>query len=274
MSMAPAAPPVVHLRDAAFGYGERAVVSGVSLDVAPGEVVGVLGPNGAGKSTLVKGLLGLAEQVGGEVDLFGVPRSRFEEHTRVGYVPQRHTLATSVRATVEEVVAIGRVPHLPWWAPWRAHSRHHREVVASALRTVGLAEHARDDVATLSGGQQRRVLIARALAAQPELLVLDEPTAGVDVGHQRVLATVLRRLVDDGATLLLVTHELAPFADLVTRALLVRGGRVVHDGPPGQLPADEPGVVAGGGHHHDDEDPAPGGSWSPVPTGLVPGVRP
>lgn len=248
------ATPVVAMRSAAFGYGERIVVSGVDLAIRRGEVVAVLGPNGAGKSTLVKGLLGLSDQLGGEVDLFGRPRAQLADRTRVGYVPQRHTLATSVTATAEEIVAIGRVPHHPWWAPWRAVRRGDRAIVTGALETVGLAPYARQDVSTLSGGQQRRVLIARALASEPELLVLDEPTAGVDAGNQRVLAAVLRRLVDGGSTLVIVTHELAALADLVTRAVVVRGGTVTYDGPPEGLAADEPDLDTCGDHH--DDDPA------------------
>lgn len=238
--------PAVTMRSAAFGYAERVVVSGVSLEIAPGEVVAVLGPNGSGKSTLVKGLLGLSEHLAGSVELFGTPRERLADRTRVGYVPQRHTLASSVTATAEEIVAIGRVPHHPWWAPWRALSRADRAIVADAVATVGLSDYARHDVSTMSGGQQRRILIARALAARPELFVLDEPTAGVDAGNQRVLATVLQRLVARGATLVVVTHELAALADLVTRAVVVRDGRVCYDGPPDTLAPEDGGLV----HHH------------------------
>ena len=119
--------PVLSLRSAAFGYGERATVSDVTLDVQPGEVVALLGPNGSGKSTLVRGLLGLNDHLGGQVSMFGTPIDDFHEHARLGYVPQRHTLSASVRATVEEVVAIGRLPHQGWFGrqnaatgPWSA----------------------------------------------------------------------------------------------------------------------------------------------------------
>ncbi|NYG38421.1 metal ABC transporter ATP-binding protein [Janibacter alkaliphilus] len=262
------AAPVLSLRHAAFGYGDRTVVSEVTLDVAPGEVVAVLGPNGAGKSTLVKGLLGLAEHTSGQMRLFGTPAAELADRTRIGYVPQRHTLTASVTATAAEIVGIGRVPHIPWWAPWRALQRENRDIIDGALATVGLAEHARDDVATLSGGQQRRVLIARALAAQPDLFVLDEPTAGVDTGNQQILAAVLGRLAEQGATLLIVTHELAPLAGLVTRAVVVRGGRVVYDGPPDDLPAQE----RGGDHHHDE--PPESHERASTPVTMLPEVRP
>ena len=238
--------PPLRLTGAAFGYGERAVVADVDLTVEPGEVVALLGPNGAGKSTIVKGVLGLADQLSGSVELFGMARGDLSDRTRIGYVPQRHSLSSSVKATVEEVVAVGRLGHHPWWAPWRTLSTADRGVVADAIETVGLEHYARHDVATLSGGQQRRVLIARALAAQPDLFFLDEPTAGVDVGNQRVLTEVLARLVERGATLVVVTHELAALDPILSRAVVVQGGRISYDGPPGGLADDHEDVS----HHH------------------------
>ncbi|HET8982633.1 MAG TPA: ATP-binding cassette domain-containing protein, partial [Pedococcus sp.] len=173
-----AAAPVIELQHASFGYADAVVVRDVTLSIAPGEVVALLGPNGSGKSTLVKGLLGLSEQLGGEARLFGVPREDFEDHPRLGYVPQRHTLSASVRATVEEIVAVGRLAHRRWWRP-SLGAPADALIIRQCLEVVGLADRAEADVSTLSGGQQRRVLIARALAANPDVLVMDEPTAGV-----------------------------------------------------------------------------------------------
>ena len=153
------------------------------------------------------------------MSLFGVPVDDFDEHARLGYVPQRHTLSASVRATVEEIVAVGRLPHRRWWRPsLDARDRGRRP---PGLELVGLADRADADVSTLSGGQQRRVLIARALAAEPDVLVMDEPTAGVDTASQEVLAQVLARLVARGTTMVIVTHELAALPDIVTRIVLV-----------------------------------------------------
>ncbi len=255
--------PIISLRAATFGYDERAVVSDVTLDVMPGEVVAVLGPNGSGKSTLIKGLLGLNDQVCGEVELFGVPRDRFRDHARVGYVPQRHTLSGSVRATVEEIVATGRLVRQSWLGRQTARDR---EVIARALTVVGLAERAGTDVSTLSGGQQRRVLIARALASEPDILLMDEPTAGVDTANQHVLAEVLERLAADGVTMLIVTHEMAAFSGLVSRVLVVDAGVVSFDDSCRAFLDREREVLhEHHSHHHDDELHQDGGRLAGAP---------
>ena len=243
--------PIISLRAASFGYDERPAISDVTLDVMPGEVVAVLGPNGSGKSTLVRGLLGLNDQVCGEVDLFGVPRDRFRDHARVGYVPQRHTLSGSVRATVAEIVATGRLVRQSWLA---RQSARDRQVIVRALEVVGLADRADIDVSTLSGGQQRRVLIARALVSEPDILLMDEPTAGVDTASQHVLAEVLERLAADGVTMLIVTHEMGAFSSLVSRVLVIDNGAVSFDGSRGSF-LDRGGEVLHEhhNHHHDDE---------------------
>jgi zinc transport system ATP-binding protein len=214
---------------ATFGYQGRPVVSDVDLSVDRGEVLAVLGPNGSGKTTLVKGLLGLSEHLSGEVTVLGTPLDRLHDRTRIGYVPQRHTLVGGVRATVTEVVATGLLARRPWW---RRAGRPEREAVHHALETVGLADRARFDVETLSGGQQRRVLIARALVARPEVLVMDEPTAGVDRTSQGVLAGVLQRLGDAGTTMLVVTHELAALRGVVDRIVEIDMGHLTFDGTP------------------------------------------
>ncbi|WP_435198970.1 metal ABC transporter ATP-binding protein [Janibacter sp. GS2] len=253
---------VIELRGASFGYAGRTVVTGVDLTIARGEVVAVLGPNGSGKSTLVKGLVGLAEQHGGSARVLGAPTGSRAARAAIGYVPQRHTLASAVRATAAEIVTMGRTVRTPWWAPWRIRSVDNRAQVAESLSVVGLGDLGDHDVATLSGGQQRRVLIARALASRPEVFLMDEPTAGVDQGHQQVLGAVMRRLVERGATLVVVTHELGPLADLVTRAVVVRGGGLAYDGPPRGVDA----LDVTKAHHANEDAPAP----SSVPTTMLP----
>ena len=242
--------PLVRLHGASFGYADRRVVSNADLELHSGEVVALLGPNGSGKSTLVRGILGLTTAQGGDVELFGTPRDRFTEHTRIGYVPQRHSLSASVRATVTEIVEVGRLPHRPWWKP---ASRADRAIVREAIADVGLSDRAHEEVAALSGGQQRRVLIARALAGRPELLVMDEPTAGVDHANQEALADVLQRLADRGTSMLIVTHELAALEGVVSRIVCLDSGHVDFDGDLAAYAAHVSGHSAGSGHHHPDE---------------------
>jgi zinc transport system ATP-binding protein len=242
---------VIDLRRASFGYGERPTVTDATLSVRRGEILAVVGPNGSGKSTLVKGILGLNHRTEGTLTLFGVPGDELRDRARLGYVPQRHTLSASVRATAEEIVATGRLPRIGWLGRLRATDR---QIVARSLDVVGLADRAATEVSTLSGGQQRRVLIARALAGQPDVLIMDEPTAGVDAASQHVLAEVLERLVERGVTMVIVTHELGALERLLTRIVVVDGGRIRFDGTPTRYAA-ERGVVHHDhdSHHHDEE---------------------
>ncbi len=254
MPVTPEAEPLIELRAASFGYGDRSVVSGVDLAVDRGEVLALLGPNGSGKSTLVRGLLGLVEQQGGEVRLFGSPRERFRDFTRIGYVPQHHTLTAAVRATVTEVVEVGRLPQRPWWKP---QTRLDREVVRESIAAVGLADRGHEEVARLSGGQQRRVLIARALAGRPDVLVMDEPTAGVDTASQVALAGVLERLAADGTSMVVVTHELEALRDVVTRVVCMEAGYVDFDGTTAQYATHTAAHDHGSIHHHDPSHDGP-----------------
>jgi zinc transport system ATP-binding protein len=258
---------IVSLRSASFGYGDHAIVSGLTLDIHAGEVVAILGPNGSGKSTLIKGLLGLNEHIGGDVELFSTPIDRFRDHARVGYVPQRHTLSASVRATVTEVVAIGRLPHQGWLG---RPNHQDRRIIQESLAVVGLDERANVDVSTLSGGQQRRVLIARALAANPDVLIMDEPTAGVDLASQEILSQVLARLVKRGVTMLIVTHELAAVHGVLTRIVQLNGGQITFDGNPGDYASSQgASTTAHDGHHHEDNQERPAGFTAAGPLDQV-----
>lgn len=242
------AAPVLELAGTSVGYDGRAVVRGVDLRVVVGEVVVVLGPNGSGKTTLVRGVLGLAQVLGGTMQLFGTPSERFRDRARIGYVPQRHTVAGAVPSTVREVVSSGRLARLgPFGRPGRAD----RVAVDRAIDTVGLLPQARESVGELSGGQQRRVLIARALASEPQLLVMDEPTAGVDASNQHALAATLAELAERGVTMLLVAHEVGPVAPLITRALVLHDGRISFDGDPAGV---LPDLDRFGAAHHDELD--------------------
>jgi zinc transport system ATP-binding protein len=251
---------VVEVVDGAVELGGRPILRGIDLVVRRGEVLAVLGANGSGKSTLVRMLMGLVPTCLGEVRLFGTPRERFHDWYRVGFVPQRVSAASGVPASVREVVASGRLSRRRPFLPPR---REDRDAVDAAIEAVGLGDKSRDGVSTLSGGQQQRVLIARALAGVPDVLVLDEPTAGVDVQSQHAFADALRSLTDRGATIILVTHELGPLGPLVDRAVVMRDGRVAYDGPPIDAFTDaDPARGHAHDHHHPDLA-LPGSDHSP-----------
>ncbi len=221
----PGPPPALAYRGCCAGYADGPVVRDVDLEVAPGECVALLGPNGAGKTTLVRAALGLARVHSGHLEVLGHRHDRLPAGAGLGYVPQRHTVATAVPATAAEVVAGGR---LGGTGPLRrllpAQRRRDRDAVLDALDRVGLRARARAPLAELSGGQQRRVLLARALAGSPRLLLLDEPTAGVDTAAARSVAAVLRESLDAGTAVLLVTHETAALAPVLHRVVRVEGG--------------------------------------------------
>lgn len=251
--------PVVSLRGVRAELGSRTVLRGIDLTVHRGEVVALLGANGSGKSTAVRSVIGQVRTSAGTVEVFGTPRARFRDWKRVGYVPQRTTAAGGVPATVTEVVASGRLSRARFGVLRRAD----HEAVRHALELVGMADRAKDPVEALSGGQHQRVLIARALASEPELLIMDEPMAGVDLASQEVLATTLRAQVAKGTTVLLVLHELGPLEPLIDRAVVLRDGCVLHDGPPPKAV----GQHALPGHDHVHPHAAPG--TEPLRTGLL-----
>jgi zinc transport system ATP-binding protein len=236
--------PVIEVRDGSVSLGGRPVLRGIDLRIEPGEVVAVLGANGSGKSTLVRTTMGLVPTSRGEVRLFDTELDRFRDWKRIGFVPQRATAAAGVPASVREVVSSGRLSRRSLMRPLR---KADRAAVEDAIAAVGLADRAKDGVSTLSGGQQQRVLIARALAGEPELFVLDEPTAGVDLQSQQAFADALQVLVARGATIVLVAHELGPMATLIRRTVVMRDGRVAYDGPP-IVSAHE--LEHHHGHHH------------------------
>lgn len=252
---------VVEVRHAAAGYDGRDVLSDVSLSVARGDVVAVLGANGSGKSTLIRTVLGLVPLRRGEIELFGTPQRRFRQWARIGYVPQRLGAGSGVPATVGEVVASGRLARR---GIFRFPGAADKAAVREALAGVGLLDRIGDPVATLSGGQQQRTLIARALAGKPDLLVLDEPTAGVDAASQAAFAAALTRFAADGGTIMLVLHELGPLRPLIGRGVVVHEGRIAYQGTPPE-PAGhhaEPGHDHV--HPHADEVKAGICEWAPT----------
>jgi len=227
-------PLAVELRGVSFAYGNQApTLRSVDLAVEPGEFVAIAGPNGGGKTTLLRLTLGLERAAAGEVLLFGEPAATFSRRERLAYLPQRQRLETSAPATVREVVSAGRLATAGLLGPLRALDRAR---VEEAIARVGLERQASTPISRLSGGQQQRALLAKALAGEPELLVLDEPTTGVDTEAQEALAAFLDRLHRElGVTILYVSHEFGAVERFVERLVLVRGG-IVFDGSPSALP--------------------------------------
>ena len=234
----------VELRDVSFGYrpGQH-VLEDVDLALGEGEFVAVAGPNGGGKTTLVRLVLGLERPSAGSALLYGEPAHRFSRRRALGYLAQRSQLGGDAPATVREVVGAGRL------ASGRLVGRlrpDDRRLVDDAIRRVGLDAVADTPLRTLSGGMQQRAFIAKALAGQPSLLVLDEPTTGVDAESQESLAGLLSTLhADLGVTIVYVSHEFGAVEHHVERLVLVRR-TIVFDGSPRDLP----GIWHDPGHVH------------------------
>ena len=226
--------PAVELEDVSFAYrGGPPALEGVSLSVEPGAFVGIAGPNGGGKTTLLRLVLGLERPVAGVVRRFGLSAAA-RGGPRVGYLSQRAQLISGTPVTVRELVEAGRLAVRGPFGPLRPVDR---VAVATAIERVGLSDRAGSPLRTLSGGLQQRAFIAKALATEPALLALDEPTTGVDVGSQESLALLLAELRSElGVTVLYVSHEFGAVEHVVSRLLLVRG-RIAFDGHPSELPA-------------------------------------
>jgi zinc transport system ATP-binding protein len=219
--------PAVRAVGLRVSLGGSVILSHIDLTVDEGEVIALLGANGSGKSTLVRALVGAVPIEAGSVELFGRPLGKAVAWERIGYVPQRVSAAAGGSATAAEVVIAGTLHARRLLPPRDARAR-----AIAALDQVDLASVLDRPVRELSGGQQQRVLIARALVRRPDLLVLDEPVAGVDLPSQRVFADALTRLSAQGTTVIVVLHELGALAPLIQRAVVLRHGAVVRDGAP------------------------------------------
>ena len=217
--------PLMEIRNLAVSFDGRPVLRGVNFRVRPGDVVAILGENGSGKSTLLRAATGLITPDAGSAKLFGVDvsrRSRVPWH-KLGYVPQRILAPAAIPATAAEVVRTGLLS-----TPWLRNPRAGRSV-REALATVGLEHRANEAVSNFSGGQAQRVAIARALVRDPELLVLDEPTAGVDDKRRQELSALLGKLASQGRAVVIVLHDLGPFADVITRTVTIEAGVIAHE---------------------------------------------
>jgi zinc transport system ATP-binding protein len=238
---------VLAFDDVTFGYGRAPVLTHADLRVGAGEFVAVIGANGSGKTTLMRLGLGLEHAQSGTVSLFGTPVGRFHDWHRVGYVPQRAGVGAAIPLSVEEVVRSGLAARV---GPLRRPTAGQRDRLAHVLELTGLARLRSHPMGRLSGGQQQRALIARALVTGPELLVLDEPTTGVDADARVSLRESLQHLVQvEGVAVVYVSHDPEGFAGLADRVVEVRAGQV--------LPCDDPSAH---GHGHHGPGGRPGGN--------------
>ena len=196
--------PALEISHATLGYGGTPILSDLSVAIPPAAQVAVVGPNGAGKSTLFKALAGLASILEGTIRIYGRPLG--SEEARVAYVPQRAEVDWQFPVTVLDVVLMGRYGHLGWL---RWPRRTDREIAFRCLERLGIANLARHPIGELSGGQQQRVFLARALAQEPDVILLDEPFAGVDAPTQELALDLLSDLRDRGIPMLVSTHDLA-----------------------------------------------------------------
>ena len=206
-------------------YHDRLALRNVTLDVPPGAVMAVLGPNGAGKSTLLKAMMRLVPTLTGRVRFFGQDLAR--SRSRVAYMPQTAEVDWDFPTTVRDVVTMGTYGHLGWW---RRPGAAQRAVVEAALEAAGISDLAGRQISQLSGGQKQRTFVARTLAQEPDVYLMDEPFAGVDVASERAIAGVLDSLRQDGNTIVIVHHDLSTVRRLCTHALLLSEGDVVSVG--------------------------------------------
>ncbi len=232
----------VWLSDVSAGYLTRPVIEGVSLAIEPGTLLAVVGPNGAGKSTLLRVMAGLLRPWSGRVEVLGHPPG--QQARRVAYVPQAELVDWAFPVTVGDVVMMGRYPRL---GPVRRPGADDRRAVHDALEKVGMAAHASTQIGQLSGGQRRRVFLARALAGEPDVYLLDEPVTGIDVTTQEDLMDILEGEARRGRTVVATTHDLACAAQRFERVLAINRTIIAHG--PSALVLD-PGVLARtyGGH--------------------------
>ena len=265
--MSEANAPVVRCEHVSVERHGRRVLEDISFTLEPGRFLGVVGPNGAGKTTLLRALLGLVPIAAGRIEMLGRPAGASPDQARqIGYVPQRHAISSTFPARVRDVVMMGRLAHFGLWSRPRDADR---DAVNEALARVGIADRSERPIGELSGGEQRRVMLAQALAASERLLLLDEPTIGLDLPAEQDFYALLRSLQRElGLAVIAVSHDLLALAATadelicINRTMHVHGNpdEVVHSHALLEAYSCEFNFLAGeiahherGGHHH----PAP-----------------
>ena len=222
----------IHASSLAVGYGKRPVVDNISLDMQPGELLVLIGTNGSGKSTLLKTLAGLISPMHGEISLLGSAPGQLP--TQVAYLPQHPVSSHTLPLCVQDVVAMGRYAHL---GLFKRSTDADRTIVLESMKRTGIDGEANEPIRDLSGGQQQRTHLAQVLARQAEILLLDEPTAGLDINGRKLVADLVSAERARGVTVVMATHELKDADDATSVMLLAQ--RVVSVGPPDVALRDE-----------------------------------
>lgn len=223
----------LEIENLTVSYDSKPALLDISISVESGLMIGIIGPNGAGKSTLIKAILGFVEPDFGEIKIFG--KSHDEAKGKIAYVPQRRAVDWQYPITVKQVALLGRYGDIPWW---REPTAEDREIVDNALNMVKMSEFENRQIGQLSGGQQQRVFLARALAQQAEMLLLDEPFAGVDAATERAISEVLERAKNKGQTLIVVHHDLTTAAEYFDRLVLLKQRLYAYGSPDKVLDID------------------------------------
>ncbi len=242
---------IIEVIDVSFSYGNGDALSGITLDVHDGDYLGLVGPNGAGKTTLLKIMLGLLLPTKGQVKIFGQELKKFKQWSDIGYVPQKATnFDPNFPATVKEVVLMGRYGRK---GLFRQINKEDENAAEKALKEVGMNEYENRLIGDLSGGQQQRVFIARALAGEPKIIFLDEPTSGVDTKTQNEFYEIMKKLNQElGLTLILVSHDIKKIMGEVMHVACVDKTLVCHETPEEYLKNGLHGDVMGFiSHHHE-----------------------
>ncbi|WP_343635972.1 metal ABC transporter ATP-binding protein [Fluviicola sp.] len=215
----------VEIKEFSVFYRDTLALDHVSLTINAGKITGIIGPNGSGKSTLLKGILGIIPVKRGEVTFFGSSLEKYR--SKIAYVPQRESIDWDFPITVEEVVAMGRIRPKKWWS---RTTMADKDIVKETLKKVQLSEFAHRQIGQLSGGQQQRVFLARALAQEAELIVMDEPFVGIDMASQESILAIVQKLRDSGKTVIIVHHDLSVVAQYFDEVVLLNK-KLIASGP-------------------------------------------
>jgi manganese/zinc/iron transport system ATP- binding protein len=215
--------PIIDIQNLTVSYHRKPAIRSINLKLQENGIIGIIGPNGAGKSTLLKAILGLVPIEHGSVRVFGEPVDKIRK--KISYVPQKEIIDWDFPVTVEDVVMMGRYAHL---GPIERPSSRDRKIVDAAIAKTGMQEYTHQQIGSLSGGQQQRVFLARALAQESEILLLDEPFVGVDAATENAIIELMQTLNDDGKMVVVVNHDLGKVQQYFQYLIMINQGIIAY----------------------------------------------